>query len=235
METAVMGHLVRKGISMRLMGWALAIALSGMLNLFLFGIMPGLVRGVPDRPKDLENIRTVQVVRVKRPEPPPRRKEQAKPPKPEQAPKRAGNIARHKAPVTEEVKPQLPFELNPRLPEFADSLVMPPLSEFSMAVPALKGLYHPGDLDGPLTPLATVPPAYPLRANRLGIQGRVLVGFTVTPEGGVVDVKILEAEPKGIFEKAAINCVSQWRFKPGTVDGIPVSARAEVPITFQLE
>ena len=220
---------------LRSIGWVLAIGLSAMLNLFLFGIMPGLVQRVPTAPDDLEEVRSIQVFRVKRPETPPRKKEKLKPPKPKETQKQVRQPAGIQKPVPAKIKPRFPFELNPKLPKFADSLEMPPLSHFSLGVQAPKGLYMPGELDGPLTTLSRVPPVYPLRASRLGIQGWVKVEFTVTKEGLVEDIRVLKAEPEGIFERTVMNCVSQWRFKPGTVTGIPVAARAETTLKFTLE
>jgi len=217
------------------MGWMLAIVLSLVLNIFLFGIMPGLIQRVPGQPEILEDVRAVQVVRVKRPEPPPRKRKPAKPPKPRQEASPMSPLARLSAPKPAPVRPRLPFELNPDLPRFSDSLEMPDLSHFSMKITAPKGLYLSSELDAPLTALAKVPPVYPLRAARLGLEGWVKIRFTVTRDGLVEHVEILEADPEGVFENAVVNCVSQWRFRPGTVDGVAVAAQAQTIIRFKLE
>lgn len=65
------------------MGWGLALVLSGILNAFLFGIMPGLIQQKPQRPDEMEEIRAVQVVRIKHTESVPRKKETSKPKEPE--------------------------------------------------------------------------------------------------------------------------------------------------------
>lgn len=218
-----------------LMGWGVAIFLSLGLNLFLFGIMPDLIRTIPKQVEELEDIRAIQVVRVKRPETPPKKKEKIKPPKPRENPKPVRQLARMSAPKPARMKPRLPFELNPSLPQFSDSLAMPPLSNFSMKAPMPKGLYMSSDLDAPLTAMAKVPPIYPMRAARLGFEGWVKIQFVVTREGRVEEVEILEAQPRGVFENAVVNCVSQWRFRPGTVEGVAVAAQARTTIRFQLE
>lgn len=218
-----------------ILGWILAIGLSLGLNLFLFGIMPGLVDRSAQRPEALEDIRAIQVIRIKRPETPPKKKERTKPPKPKQTPKTIRQAARLNAPRPAQVKPRLPFELNPRLPSFSDSLEMPPLSHFTMKAQLPKGLYMSSELDAPLTAMAKVPPVYPPRATRLGLQGWVKIRFVVTQEGLVENVEILEAEPEGVFENAVVNCVSRWRFRPGTVDGVAVATQAQTTIRFQLE
>ncbi|WDP91039.1 MAG: energy transducer TonB [Desulfobacter sp.] len=218
-----------------LLGWLFAIGLSLGLNLFLFGIMPGLIHSVPQRPDALEDIRTVQVVRVKRPDTPPKKREKTKPPKPEDKPKPVKQLARMTAPQPAPIRPKLPFELNPKLPRFSDSLEMPPLSHFTMKAAAPKGLYQMGDLDSPLMPVNMTQPPFPLRASRLGIEGWVKVGFVVTRAGQVEDIKILGAQPQGVFENTVINHISQWRFKPGTVEGVAVATQAQTTIRFQLD
>ncbi len=218
-----------------LMGWGGAICLSLGLNLFLFGIMPDLIRTIPEQPEDLDNVRAIQVVRVKRPKTPPKKKEDVKPPKPMETPTPVLQPAKMSAPKPDRIKPRLPFELTSSLPTISSSLEMPPLSNFSMKAPIPKGLYMSSELDGPLTAMAKVPPVYPMRAARLGLEGWVKIGFVVTREGLVENIKILEADPEGVFENAVVNCVSQWRFRPGTVVGVAVPAQARTTIRFQLE
>lgn len=62
-------------------------------------------------------------------------------------------------------------------------------------------------------------PHYPRRARRRGIEGDVVVGFTVTSSGGVEQVRVIEAVPKGYFEDAALEAARQFRFSPAVVGG----------------
>ena len=214
-----------------ILGWILAVVFSAGLNLFLFGIMPGMISAVPQGPGELEEIQSLSLVRVKRAEPPARKKEKIKPPKPIQA-----KVAPVKTPAVPRPKltpARLPFEVNAKLPvtEFA----LPPMAEFAMAGPAPKDFYMAGELDSPLIPLVKVPPIYPLRASRRGIQGWVTVEFLVNISGLVEDIRILDAKPRRIFDASVIKCVSQWKFKPGTVGGEAVATRAKTTIKFELE
>ncbi len=217
------------------MGWILAIALSLGLNLFLFGIMPGLIHRDIQPPEFLEDIHAIQVVRVKRPDTLPKKREQTQPPKPKEPPRDMQKPARPDAPTPAWVKPRLAIELNPALPKFSNSLAMPPLSHFTMNTEVPKGLYMASELDAPLMAMAKVPPVYPLRAARLGLQGWVKIGFVVTQEGLVEQIQVLGSDPEGVFKNSVINCVSQWRFKPGTVQGVAVAAQVQTTIRFQLE
>lgn len=175
------------------------------------------------------------MVRIKRPEPPPREKQspEPEPPKPQET--AAPEPVQKKMPRPPVQKPSLPFALNPKLPPMAHSLEMPPLASFAMDAPQLKDRYLAHELDAGLVPLAKVAPVYPLHAARRGIEGEVQVQFLVTAQGTVQDIEILAAEPEKVFEKSVIDCVSRWRFQPGRVQGIPVAALAQTTIRFQLE
>jgi len=214
-------------------GWAFALVCSVLLNLILFGLMPGLIQRVPDKQDVLENIRQVQVIRIKKPATPPQKKEPEKPKKPEPA-KTPKRFKQKPVKVKSTLKPRLDFQLNPKLPAPMD-LVIPGLEHFSMDTPVLKGHYTMGELDSPLTPLVKIPPIYPMLANRRGIEGDVTVEFIVTKKGLVQQIRIIDSTPKHIFDKSVTTCVSQWKFKPGIIEGIPVATLARTTIRFRLE
>jgi protein TonB len=80
----------------------------------------------------------------------------------------------------------------------------------------------PAGSDRDALPLVRVNPDYPPRALANGIEGWVQVQFTITTAGTVKDPKVVEADPDGYFEKAALNAVSRYKYKPKIVDGEPV-------------
>lgn len=65
----------------------------------------------------------------------------------------------------------------------------------------------------PLVPLSTVRPQMPEWACKQGIRGWVEVVFRVMPTGRVAEVKLIDADPKGVFETAAIESVSHWIYQ----------------------
>lgn len=211
--------------------WTIALAGSVLLNISLFGLMPGLIQRVPDRLENLDDIKQIQVIRVKKPPSPPRKKEPEEKPKPLKSPMKSVNPI---TPRPVNLKPRLAFELNPKLPAAPLDLVMPDLAHFSMD-PSPKSRYTMGEIDSPLIALVRIPPIYPIRATRKGIEGFVTVEFLVTQKGCVEEIKIIEAAPKDIFDQSVIQCVSQWKFKPGTVEGFPVATQAKTTIRFELE
>ncbi len=90
--------------------------------------------------------------------------------------------------------------------------------------------------DGEYLPIVKVAPVYPSRAQSRGIEGWVLLQFTVTETGAVRDPVVLEAEPSGIFDEAAKRAVVKFKYKPRVENGRPI----EVPgvqhlITFEIE
>lgn len=64
-----------------------------------------------------------------------------------------------------------------------------------------------------LVPLSTARPMMPEWACDQEIEGWVEVIFTVMPNGRVQDVRIIDAEPKGVYETAAIQSVSNWIYQ----------------------
>ena len=90
--------------------------------------------------------------------------------------------------------------------------------------------------DGEYLPIVRVEPIYPTRAASRGVEGYVIVEFTVTSNGSVVDPVVVESEPSSIFNSAAERAVLKWKYKPRVVDGTPVDVPGvRTMLTFQLE
>jgi TonB family protein len=76
-------------------------------------------------------------------------------------------------------------------------------------------------------------PSYTASAMRAAVQGRVKLECVVLPDGTVGDVRILKRFHPDQDEEA-VRALRQWRFKPGTKDGIAVPVRVEVEMAFTL-
>lgn len=61
-----------------------------------------------------------------------------------------------------------------------------------------------------LIPLSTARPQMPEWACKQQIKGWVEAVFTVLPSGRVQDVKIVDAQPRGVYEIAAIESITNW-------------------------
>lgn len=72
---------------------------------------------------------------------------------------------------------------------------------------------EPGEVGSP-QPTRRVPPEYPMRAQRRGLEGYVEVRFTIQSDGSVDrdSLRVVEARPRNVFERAAIKAISRWQF-----------------------
>jgi len=85
-------------------------------------------------------------------------------------------------------------------------------------------------------PLVRVNPLYPPRAQSRGIEGWVLLQFTISPQGTTKDIEILDADPKGYFERAAKDAVQKYKYKPRIEDGVAVDwPGVQLVISFEIE
>ena len=78
------------------------------------------------------------------------------------------------------------------------------------------------------------PPPYPSQARRMGIEGRVVLQVEILQNGNAGRIEILRSSGHELLDQAAIKAVGGWRFAPARVAGAPVTAWAEVPISFRL-
>ena len=87
-----------------------------------------------------------------------------------------------------------------------------------------------------LVPVMVINPVYPFSAQVRGIEGEVLVEFSVSIDGRVVNPWVVEANPEGIFDKAALRAIQDFRFRAPRLDGesFPVS-RTRLRFYFRLE
>ncbi|NOQ15225.1 MAG: TonB family protein [Methyloprofundus sp.] len=77
----------------------------------------------------------------------------------------------------------------------------------------------PVKMSGSIEIMERAAPVYPAEARALCLEGKVKLGFVIAQDGSVKDIRIFSAKPEGVFDRAAIEAVSKWRFKPVMVDG----------------
>jgi protein TonB len=69
-------------------------------------------------------------------------------------------------------------------------------------------------------PLVRIPPQYPQRCmTRAADREAVTVEFDVTPEGNVVNPRVINAS-NSCFNRAAMRAVERWRYNPKIVDNV---------------
>ncbi len=92
-----------------------------------------------------------------------------------------------------------------------------------------------GGTDGEYLPIVKVNPSYPSRALQRGIEGWVVVEFTVTKSGAVRDAIAVDAQPANIFNRAAIKAALKFKYKPRVIDGEAIEvAGVRNKITFAI-
>jgi len=131
--------------------------------------------------------------------------------------------------------PRPQVDLNPDIAPLAPQLEM--AVDLNLPMNLADGPYLgpvTAQLDRDFMPLSRQPPQYPYKAARRGIEGWVRVSFRVTETGTVEDVEVLESDPAGVFEQAAIKAVYRWRFKPRIVNGQAMAGTAEQVVEFEL-
>lgn len=76
---------------------------------------------------------------------------------------------------------------------------------------------------------------YPQEALKKRIQGSVRIGFTVNPDGSIVNAKV-ERKVNPLLDNEALRVVkSMPKWIPGKLNGEPVPVKMYVPVNFRLQ
>lgn len=78
-------------------------------------------------------------------------------------------------------------------------------------------------------------PKYPPQAQLNGQEGWVDLRFTVAPNGQVEHIEIVNAEPRRVFERAALRAASKWVFQAPSDSGLTESISGVYRVTFVAE
>lgn len=76
---------------------------------------------------------------------------------------------------------------------------------------------------------------YPQEAMKKRIQGSVRIGFTVNPDGSIVNAKV-ERKVNPLLDNEALRVVKAMpKWNPGKLNGEPVPVKMYVPVNFRLQ
>ena len=190
-----------------------AIAVGAAVTFGLLFVMQLLIATGRDAVTEAQNFRLGDFVRVERNEIIETKKEKPeKPPEPE-------------------VPPDMPEPESSN--QFDNTMIVSVTAPSTQVNLNVSGVGF-GVSDGEYLPIVKVAPVYPSRALSRGLEGFVIVEFTVTQTGSVKDVFVVEST-SSLFERAAVEAASKFKYKPRVIDGVPV----EVPgvrnkITFEI-
>ena len=76
--------------------------------------------------------------------------------------------------------------------------------------------------DGEYVQIVKVAPKYPASAAAEGLEGHVVVEFTITEEGTVEESTVTEST-NAVFDEAAVQAVNKFKYKPRILNGGPVA------------
>lgn len=94
---------------------------------------------------------------------------------------------------------------------------------------------RPTDFDREIKPLYYTSLVYPMSARRSGKEGYIIAEFTVDEVGQVVDIKTIEGQNIGVFEKNAHKALSKYRYAPSIKNGKRVKTEGVLlRMTFEL-
>lgn len=82
--------------------------------------------------------------------------------------------------------------------------------------------------------LRKVDPRYTEIARRAGVQGTVIIEAIIDEKGNVTGQRILKGLPMGL-DKAAIDAIQQWRFKPAYRGSEPVKVYYTLTVNFTIQ
>lgn len=191
-------------------------ALAAFVTFGLFWLMQSLI-GVEGELDQSERTKVVDFVRVKRSEEV--KKKEREPPKKEEI---------------DDTPPPPDFQMDQSTSMDGGGIGISAGVDTSMSLDTGGG-FSMASADGDAVPMVRVPPQYPERALQRGIEGRVLIEFTISKSGSVKDAKVVAYEPSKIFNKAALKAVRQWKYNPKIVNGKPVEQPGvRIAIPFKL-
>jgi len=85
-------------------------------------------------------------------------------------------------------------------------------------------------LEGSL--IRRVQPVYPPLARNARIQGAVLLAAVIGKDGTMQNLKLISGPP--MLVPAALEAVSQWRYRPYILNGEPVEVETQITVNFTL-
>jgi periplasmic protein TonB len=77
-----------------------------------------------------------------------------------------------------------------------------------------------------------VQPVYPPLARTARIQGPVVLAAVISKAGAIENLRVLSGPP--MLVKAALDAVSEWRYRPYILNNEPVEVETQITVNFTL-
>jgi len=76
-----------------------------------------------------------------------------------------------------------------------------------------------GNSDSDIVPIVKVQPQYPREAGMKGLEGFVQLNVDIQKDGSVSNVRIVNSNPRRVFDRAAVRAASKYKYRPQIRDG----------------
>lgn len=175
---------------MTLFRWIVGAPFAGLVTVALFLLMAFLIR---EKEVSLPPPVDGPIIKITTDEPPPEDGRKIRPPSetiPDEIPETDFEFKKSTSPTGPIVRPG-PTKVDPTPPGAG-----------SMAGPTIR-----------------IAPPYPETCRSRGIEGLVVVQFDVTPEGNVVNPRVIDS-PNACFNRPLIKAVSGWKYSPASGGGM---------------
>jgi TonB family protein len=102
----------------------------------------------------------------------------------------------------------------------------------SPGLPTAEIFYRASELDERAVPLNEAPLEYPEAALQARLGGRVTLRLFIGQDGALRKVELLDSQPPGVFDQAALKAVSALRFRPATRNQVAVASMKTIEVPF---
>lgn len=93
-----------------------------------------------------------------------------------------------------------------------------------------------GVADSDIVPIVRIQPQYPREAAMRGLEGWVKLAISIGTDGSVTSAKVVDSNPRRIFDSSARRAVMKWKYKPQIKDGKPYALSGKlIRLDFSLE
>ena len=171
--------------------------------LVIYALVTGLARKAVEVIKKPLTATIIEEVKLPPPPPPPPPKRVIEPPKAQPVP-----VQPYVPP------PDIPAPQAPTEPVISAPTITPPTEPHVIAPPVQAPAPPKPAIRKGITPISKVDPIYPREAIRAGVaKGKVVARLSIDEKGLVTEVRIVESDPPGVFDKEVRRALSQWKFQ----------------------
>jgi protein TonB len=81
------------------------------------------------------------------------------------------------------------------------------------------------EVDSPAVNVVRINPKYPQEAFDKSIEGYIVFDAVINEVGKLEKIRIIESQPKGVFDAEALRALKYWFYKPAVVNGKTIKVK----------